>query len=101
MRYDKNYVDISDEELINFSDSKEVPVENQVIWMDDAEKMKNCIGMLDEISKQIIILKYVEEMSYKEISKIMNLSLHNVKIRIYRSKVKLYELMEGGEVHGI
>lgn len=101
MRHDKNYVDLSDDDMENVLDSKDIPIDSQIIWIDDVERMKNCIGMLDEVSKQIIILKYVEEMSYKEISKMMNLSLHNVKIRIYRAKTKLYELMEGGEIHGI
>ena len=59
------------------------------------EKIQNAIFELDEISKEVISLKYIEEKSYGEISKILWISQDSVRQRCSRAlkalKIKLWQ----------
>lgn len=50
---------------------------------------------LDETYRLPFILYYVEGYSTKEIAKILNISISNVKIRLQRARLKLQEMLKG------
>jgi RNA polymerase sigma-70 factor (ECF subfamily) len=54
------------------------------------KEIKKIISNLDQVSQEIIHLKFIEEYSNKEISKILNISYDNVRQRISRviNKIK-------------
>ena len=59
------------------------------------ELIKNSIMELAETDAAIITLYYFEDQSVKEISEITKLSEDNIKIKLYRSRKKLFTLLQG------
>jgi RNA polymerase sigma-70 factor (ECF subfamily) len=45
--------------------------------------------------KEIVILRDIEQLSYEEISKILNIDLGTVKSRLHRARVELREALKG------
>lgn len=73
-------------------------IENGLEFLMNEERsrlIKSCIAKLPEDDAAIITLYYYEEQSVKEISKVTDLSEDNVKIKLYRSRKKLFNLLEG------
>ncbi len=57
------------------------------------EEIKKAIGKLDEASKEIVFLKFVEEKTNEEISATLNISQDNVRQRISRALKKLKKIL--------
>jgi RNA polymerase sigma-70 factor, ECF subfamily len=55
--------------------------------------IQECIMKLPEIDAAIITFYYFEELSVREISQITEQSEDNIKIKLYRSRKKLYSLL--------
>jgi RNA polymerase sigma-70 factor (ECF subfamily) len=53
------------------------------------KEIKNILSSLDPISQEIIHLKFIEEYSNQEISKILNISYDNVRQRVSRAINKI------------
>jgi len=56
--------------------------------------LQKSIAMLDNEFKNIIILRDIQELSYEEISKILQIPLGTVKSRINRGRFKLKEILK-------
>ena len=72
-------------------------IENGLEFMLSKERsgiIKKCIDQLPEEDSAIITLYYFEEQSVKEISKVTDLTEDNIKIKLYRSRKKLFSLLE-------
>jgi RNA polymerase sigma factor (sigma-70 family) len=64
-------------------------------------KIRVALEMLDPKFKVPLILKEVEEMSVEEIARTMGITQTNVKVRLFRARKKLAEIMgdaEGSEI---
>ena len=73
-------------------------IENGLEFMLSTERtniIKKCIDQLPEDEAAIISLYYFEEQSVKEIAKVTDLTEDNIKIKLYRSRKKLFSLLEG------
>ena len=73
-------------------------IENGLEFMLSEERnnmIRKCIAQLPEEDAAIISLYYFEEQSVKEIAEITNLTEDNIKIKLYRSRKKLFSLLEG------
>lgn len=68
--------EIEDIELI--SDEKQI---NNDIDLD----VKYLLDLLDDSSREIIILRFIEDLPVKEIAKILNVSYINAKVKIHRT----------------
>jgi RNA polymerase sigma-70 factor (ECF subfamily) len=66
------------------------PLETTVEVLEDLDQ-------LDEIHKEIILLKYLQGYSQKEIALILKLPVGTVKSRLYRGLIMLRKIIEGGE----
>jgi RNA polymerase sigma-70 factor, ECF subfamily len=69
--------------------------EHELMW---------AINKLDEGFRTILILFYYEDMSIKDISKILNISQGTVKSRLNRAKAKLKNILEdnsGSDINGL
>ncbi|MER2090569.1 MAG: RNA polymerase sigma factor [Sporosarcina sp.] len=55
------------------------------------------LDQLDDIHKEIILLKYLQGFSQKEIALILKLPVGTVKSRLYRGLMMLRKIIEGGE----
>ena len=86
-------VDI-DENLI--SDYKIFETYNEFIKTEDIEKnniLNEAINLLDEDESLIITLYYIKEHSIQEIEQITCLSKSNIKIKLFRSRKKLFSIL--------
>lgn len=82
IRKNRNY---EERDIDSFEDDSNF--ERDII-LDDALKK------LNENDREIILLFYQQDLSYEEIANILNISLENVKVRIFRAKEKLRKLLE-------
>jgi RNA polymerase sigma-70 factor (ECF subfamily) len=66
---------------------------------EEREEMKNLIekglGALTPAYKEIIILYYIEDQSYEEISDILQVPIGTVGVRLRRARAKLKEYVQG------
>ena len=68
--------------------------------LEDRVLLENAVARLPEKYRTAIILCYFQELPYQEIADILGLSLNLVKVRIFRAKRQLLEILmekEGGE----
>lgn len=64
----------------------------------DEEQIKCLVRAIDHLSaeeKALITLFYYEDKSIEEIGEVMKLSVSNVKVKLHRTRKKLYVLMNG------
>lgn len=67
--------------------------------IEQQQLIKNALAKLNEEDSAIITLFYFEELSLEEIGKIMDLSANTVKVRLFRSRKKLSEILRGTMEH--
>lgn len=64
---------------------------------DLAEAIEGAIGELPPRYREIVVLRYQEELSYQEIAEILDLPMGTVKTQIHRARGQLAEILrEGG-----
>jgi len=73
-------------------DPEEKMIENQKIMM-----MRDVVEKLKPHYKQLVKLRYFEELSYEEISTEMNMPLGTVKAQLFRSREFLYNIIKNIE----
>lgn len=82
--------------ILEIPDSKQLNPQDKMIRNEAKQILENAIDSLDIKYKTVYIMKEVEEMSLKEISIALDLTVANVKVRLHRSKEmlkeKLYEI---------
>lgn len=71
--------------------------ENGLYLLEEKERkqqIQDCIMQLPEVEAALITLYYFEEQSVKEIAKITALSEENIKVKLYRSRKKMFSLLK-------
>ena len=65
-------------------------------------EIRECLKALSEDYKKVVVLYYFNDLSYKEISAILNISEGTVKSRLSRAKEKLSKIIdkEGSVING-
>ncbi len=58
----------------------------------------NLVNRLPERHSAIISMFYLDEMSCEEISEVMNITVSNVKVKLYRSRNALKDLIVKGNL---
>lgn len=66
-----------------------VPPDEQIIKAETEQWIQKEIGTLPDKYRSAVILKYVEDLSLREISEIMNLPVGTVKTRVHRGREML------------
>ena len=75
--------------------------EEQFMVNENKRKIHNAIKNLNTNQQRIIYLVDIEDMSYKETAKIMDISIPQVKMTLYRARKKLKDILEKEELkHG-
>ncbi len=72
-------------------------IENALSFLESEERkeaIQNCIMSLPEQEAAIITLFYFEEQSIKEIAIITALTEENIKVKLYRSRKKMFTLLK-------
>ncbi|MCL5045441.1 MAG: sigma-70 family RNA polymerase sigma factor [Actinobacteria bacterium] len=69
------------------------------------ERLRREVGALPDHYRAVIILHHYQNLSYREISEILDLPVRTVETRLYRAKAilkeKLQDLTQGGEPNGL
>ncbi|MGM0635408.1 MAG: RNA polymerase sigma factor [Bacteroidota bacterium] len=83
------------ENYLKQSAKESVPsAEEEIIKAQDREHIRRQVDALPEPYKEILILRYFEELSYKEIASRLNLPVNNLKVRTLRAKKRLLEVLK-------
>jgi len=88
---------VSSELIEDISEGQIEQVGDALGYLQDQERkqvIKQSIMRLPEDEATIVTLFYFEEKSVKEIVEIVGLSQDNVKIKLYRSRKKLYSILK-------
>lgn len=82
--------------ILEIPDNRQLNPQDKMIRNETKQILESAIDSLDIKYKTVYIMKEVEEMSLKEISVVLDLTVANVKVRLHRSKEmlkeKLYEV---------
>lgn len=88
--------------ILEIPDSRQLNPQDKMIRNEAKQLLENAIDSLETKYKTVYMMKEVEEMSLKEISVALDLTVANVKIRLHRSKEmlkeKLYEVANNNNV---
>lgn len=74
--------------------SKEENLIEGIAQKEDIQRVRNAMAKLPDVDRQIIILRYFEEMSHSDIAKIINIKEGALRVRTIRLLKKLKELIE-------
>jgi len=80
---------------VEFNISSLPDAHNDLSEKENQRIISNSILKLPETDRIIITLYYYEELSVKEIAEITELSAQNIKIKLFRSRQKLYNELNG------
>ncbi len=93
--FKKNYI-------LEIPDKKQLNPQDKMIRNEAKRLLENAIDHLDSKYKIVYMMREVENMSLKEISIALDLTLSNVKVRLHRSKemlkANLYELSHDKDI---
>lgn len=67
---------------------------DDVIQKDEYRALYKAISLLKDDFREIVRLYYFDSMSVKEIASIVDESVDNVKIKLYRARLKLKDILE-------
>ncbi len=84
----KQAISVESEELLDYLHTG---TEDEV----DFEDLENALDKLEENHRTVLILKYLNDFTEKEIAEILELNLNTVKSRLYKARRKLKTLMGG------
>ncbi|KKN84691.1 hypothetical protein LCGC14_0286580 [marine sediment metagenome] len=94
-----NYVNRNKERKINdnsvkFDNQEDVPVDvtDDLLLQMQVDKLKKALELLDPEDKSILLLKYQDGASIKELEDILELKSSAIKMRLKRAKVKVTEI---------
>jgi RNA polymerase sigma factor, sigma-70 family len=71
-----------------------VPPDEQIVKTETEQWIQREIGVLPDKYRSAVVLKYVEDLSLKEISEIMGLPVGTVKTRVHRGREMLRRNMK-------
>ncbi len=87
-------LETDDEESANLIDvlKSEIDVAEEVSRKDLVERIRKAISMLPDKYREVLVLRYMEDMDYKEISDILRMPMGTVATTINRAKEKFKEI---------
>ncbi len=85
--------DISEAEAIASSEN----IEHELDTKDAAGKLAKGIRQLKEEYRELIILKFLNEMEIKEIARILGKTPNNIRVSLHRAKRALQRIMEANK----
>ena len=94
LRKQKRYADTPLDEMEYFIESNDIPVDEQAVASSEYEAIRRHLNAIDEISRQVLIMKYYHGMSYKEIGEKLGMTPKHIDTRIMRAKEKVRKLIK-------
>ena len=75
-------------------DSLTVNPEEWQVKQENKQYLQTAINSLPFSHREIIILRHMQNLSYHEISRVLNIPLNSVKVRLHRARVQLRDFLE-------
>lgn len=72
----------------------EIDVAQEISRKDQVERIRKTIGMLPEKYREVLILRYMEDLNYEEISDVLRMPIGTVAVTINRAKEKFKQIAE-------
>jgi RNA polymerase sigma-70 factor (ECF subfamily) len=72
-----------------------INVEADVVVAEDRERVQSALAALDERYRSVVVMLYYQEMSYEDISTVLDIPVKTVETRLYRARKMLRERLEG------
>jgi RNA polymerase sigma-70 factor (ECF subfamily) len=69
--------------------------QNDVFSPADAARIHECLKKLVPDHREVLVLRFLEQMSYQEIARVLDCNLNTVKSRIHYARLALKKEMEG------
>jgi RNA polymerase sigma-70 factor (ECF subfamily) len=92
----------TDLEAVSYSVQAHDPVPDRAAEMSDLMKiLKETVDTLPPKQKLVFHLREIEGMQYKEISEILNITVDEVKINLFRARQKVKEKLLRTESYGL
>lgn len=86
------------QEIINIDDlyefKSEVSLEDKIIEEEEKNLIDGKLNVLDDFSKEVVILRIKGDMSFKEIGNVLNKTENWARVTYYRAKNKLKEALK-------
>lgn len=100
MRREKRHQTVGDGEMIEVADDADSPQET-VERTEQQEAVQKALATLSEEYREVLLLRYMEELDYAEIAEVLQLPSGTVKSRINRAKAALKKaLLKSGNIFG-
>lgn len=93
----KNKLETSEiEEIIDESTPERI-----LLLHERNKELEKIVELLDETERMILVLKYANELTYEEISEVLQIPLHDVRNKLHRTKKRLREqsTKKGGQLY--
>ena len=100
MRREKRHQTVGDGEMVDLADDADSPQE-RVERTEQQEAVQKALATLSEEYREVLLLRYMEELDYAEIADVLQLPSGTVKSRINRAKAALKTaLLKSGNIFG-
>ena len=100
MRREKHHQTVGDGEMVDLADDADSPQET-VERTEQQEAVQKALDTLSEEYREVLLLRYMEELDYAEIAEVLQLPSGTVKSRINRAKAALKAaLLKSGNIFG-
>lgn len=96
-RYKMEQIEVREDDVMDFHHPEMIFLKKE-----KNRQLEKLIGCLPEEERMILLLRYVNELSYNEIGELMSLPLSTVRNKLHRAKKKLRETIKeekGGYFH--
>ena len=97
LRREKRHRDADDLDGVELPDGGDTPQESAERSETQAA-VRRALSVLSEEHRQVLLLRYMQELDYSEIAAALGVSEGTVKSRINRAKARLKELLSGGNL---
>jgi len=68
--------------------------EDDVVFLEDAAQVHRCLRELRPEHKEVLMLRFLEQMPYQQIAEVLDCNLGTVKSRVYYAKLALKKELE-------
>lgn len=95
-RYKMKQVEINEGQVLNSNHPEVIFLKKE-----KSRQLERLIASLPQDERMIILLRYVNELSYSEISELVDIPLSTVRNKLHRAKKKMRDTInrEGGDFH--
>ena len=68
-------------------------VQDEFFGLYERDYIKNALSLLKDSDREILILKYYDELTYSEIARSLTISEKNVEVKLRRARLRLKEVL--------